>query len=237
MTQVSRHSHIYRVHLPDPNSRLSSPFLQLVQPPAPRVRLPWDAILLVLKEADASTLAVLGRVSFDVLVSTAPLLYRDVEVKSIKALEGLFCEREEEKVSSRPFSRDPFDLADSFSSSHQRDLLPQGSIPTSPFVNSKPSPSTFPIYPAPPPPPRPPNPSICRTKGSSRDLSSSISFESRSHPSMFYPPSNLFSSSSTPSPSNTRAGTRKRERGVIIRGWSCPESPSSTTGAAWKLLT
>ncbi|KAL7413561.1 hypothetical protein BDY24DRAFT_58583 [Mrakia frigida] len=60
---------------------------------SPRRRLPWDVLLLVFKQADPSTLAVLGRVSHDFLAATALELYRDVVVTSMKQLEGLFCER------------------------------------------------------------------------------------------------------------------------------------------------
>ncbi|KAL7413684.1 hypothetical protein BDY24DRAFT_415264 [Mrakia frigida] len=60
---------------------------------APRRRLPWDVLLLVFKEADPSTLAVLGRVSYDFLAATSPDLYRNVVVTSVKQVEGLFCER------------------------------------------------------------------------------------------------------------------------------------------------
>ncbi|KAL7413619.1 hypothetical protein BDY24DRAFT_59766 [Mrakia frigida] len=59
-----------------------------------RRRLPWDVLLLVFKEADPPTLAVLGRVSYDFLTATAPELYRAVVVTSVKQLEGLFCERD-----------------------------------------------------------------------------------------------------------------------------------------------
>ncbi|KAL7413535.1 hypothetical protein BDY24DRAFT_57531 [Mrakia frigida] len=77
---------------------------------APRRRLPWDVLLLVFKQADPSTLAVLGRVSHDFLTATALELYRDVVVTSMKQLEGLFCERKvvqagrKTKVSSLPSS-------------------------------------------------------------------------------------------------------------------------------------
>lgn len=62
--------------------------------------------MLVFKEADPSTLAVLGRVSYDFLTSTAPILYEKVLVTSYKQLDALFCEREEvkKKVSSLPVS-------------------------------------------------------------------------------------------------------------------------------------
>ncbi|KAL7413671.1 hypothetical protein BDY24DRAFT_60980 [Mrakia frigida] len=59
----------------------------------PRRRLPWDVLLLVFKEADPSTLAVLGRVSYDFLAATSLGLYRDVVVTSAKQLRGLFCIR------------------------------------------------------------------------------------------------------------------------------------------------
>ena len=68
---------------------------------APRHRLPWDIVVLVLAEADPSTLAVLGRVSYDFLASTTPLLYEKVTVVSGEQLEALFCVRKEaKKVSS-----------------------------------------------------------------------------------------------------------------------------------------
>ncbi|KAL7413566.1 hypothetical protein BDY24DRAFT_388937 [Mrakia frigida] len=60
---------------------------------APRRRLPWDVLLLVFKQADPSTLAVLGRVSHDFLTATAQELYKLVAVTSVKQLEGFFCKR------------------------------------------------------------------------------------------------------------------------------------------------
>ncbi|KAL7413621.1 hypothetical protein BDY24DRAFT_415206 [Mrakia frigida] len=63
-----------------------------------RRRLPWDVLLLVFKEADPPTLAVLGRVSYDFLTATAPELYRAVVVTSVKQLERLFCRRIERKT-------------------------------------------------------------------------------------------------------------------------------------------
>ncbi|KAL7411378.1 hypothetical protein BDY24DRAFT_417171 [Mrakia frigida] len=60
----------------------------------PPRRLPWEVLLLIVKEADPSTLAVLGRVSYDFLAATAPDLYRSVTVESLDSLKKLFCQRE-----------------------------------------------------------------------------------------------------------------------------------------------
>jgi len=86
------------LHLQSPNQlqtrplKLTPPLPQL-HPPSLRRHLPWDILLSIFKEADPSTLAALGRVSFDFLASTSSLLYREVEVKSVEELEMLFCER------------------------------------------------------------------------------------------------------------------------------------------------
>ncbi|KAL7410037.1 hypothetical protein BDY24DRAFT_418349 [Mrakia frigida] len=61
------------------------------------IALPWEILLLVFNQSDPPTLAVLSRVSLDVLVACSTMLYRDVVVTSVKQLEGLFCERKEEK--------------------------------------------------------------------------------------------------------------------------------------------
>ncbi|KAL7413666.1 hypothetical protein BDY24DRAFT_389216 [Mrakia frigida] len=74
------------------------PVTDMAETSPPRRRLPWDVLLLVFKEADPSTLAVLGRVSYDFLTATAPELYRDVVVTSVKQLERLFCRRIERKT-------------------------------------------------------------------------------------------------------------------------------------------
>ncbi|KAL7413520.1 hypothetical protein BDY24DRAFT_415110 [Mrakia frigida] len=63
--------------------------------PFPRA-FPPEVLLLIFDSLDSSTLAVLGRVSIGVLRVTTPRLYRDVVVRSVEQLEGLFCEREEE---------------------------------------------------------------------------------------------------------------------------------------------
>ncbi|KAL7413256.1 hypothetical protein BDY24DRAFT_441510, partial [Mrakia frigida] len=55
--------------------------------------LPWDVLLLVLEECDPSTLAKLGQASFDFLVATSPHLYEKMEVRSVEALEALFCRK------------------------------------------------------------------------------------------------------------------------------------------------
>ncbi|KAL7412901.1 hypothetical protein BDY24DRAFT_81451 [Mrakia frigida] len=115
-----------------------------------RARLTWDVLLLVFQLSDVPTLALLGRVSLDFLTATSPLLYRDVEISSLKQLRTLFCEKKEITVS--------FD----FSSLSLPLLLPLDSIaslpsrpppnhlestPTSPLLNSKALSSTSPQIP------------------------------------------------------------------------------------------
>ncbi|KAL7412893.1 hypothetical protein BDY24DRAFT_81236 [Mrakia frigida] len=114
------------------------------------VRLTWDVLLLVFQLSDVPTLAVLGRVSLDFLAPTSPLLYRNMEISSLKQLRMLFCEKKEITVS--------FD----FSSLSLPLLLPLDSIaslpsrpppnhlestPTSPSLNSKTLSSTSPQIP------------------------------------------------------------------------------------------
>ncbi|KAL7412230.1 hypothetical protein BDY24DRAFT_442548 [Mrakia frigida] len=53
-------------------------------------------------QGSRSFVAVLGRVSYDFLISTAPILYEKVLVISREQLEALFCEREEVKKTSTP---------------------------------------------------------------------------------------------------------------------------------------
>ena len=60
---------------------------------ASRVKLPWECVELIIEECDQATRATLGRVSLDFLKATAPLLYKDVEIRSIKDLKQLFCDR------------------------------------------------------------------------------------------------------------------------------------------------
>ncbi|KAL7417641.1 hypothetical protein BDY24DRAFT_95970 [Mrakia frigida] len=66
--------------------------------PKPLPRLSWDALSLIFEQADPSTLAALGGVSFDFLEATAPLLYGgEVAITSLEGLKLLFCEREGNK--------------------------------------------------------------------------------------------------------------------------------------------
>ncbi|KAL7412906.1 hypothetical protein BDY24DRAFT_391529 [Mrakia frigida] len=72
------------------------------------VRLTWDVLLLVFQLSDVPTLALLGRVSLDFLTATSPLLYRDVEISSLKQLRTLFCEKKEITTPSEPSRIDPY---------------------------------------------------------------------------------------------------------------------------------
>lgn len=53
-------------------------------------RLPWDVLHLIFEEANPSTLAVLGAVSFDVLAATSKLLYRQPKLVDVEAVASLF---------------------------------------------------------------------------------------------------------------------------------------------------
>jgi len=64
-----------------------------------RKRYPWEVLLLVLAQADRSTLAALAAVSLDFLGPACKLLYGDVMISSVEQMELLFCERSEERVS------------------------------------------------------------------------------------------------------------------------------------------
>lgn len=110
----------------------------------------WDVLLLIFEQADVSTLAVLGRVSLDFLSSTAPMLYKEAVVKETRQLEQLFCERKEDsKVTSTLLSvlASPlpsltlFSLGSRLSCHHE-------SMPSSPSLRSKLSPSTSPLSPS-----------------------------------------------------------------------------------------
>jgi len=66
--------------------------------------LPWDVLVLVFKECDPSTLAVLGRANFDFFVGSSPVLYEEIEITTLSGLQQLFCERQtEQRVSFPPF--------------------------------------------------------------------------------------------------------------------------------------
>lgn len=62
-------------------------------------QLPWDVLVHIVQLADTDTLAVIGRVSHDLLVASVPLLYRDIEVDSVERLNQLFYEEGDEQVS------------------------------------------------------------------------------------------------------------------------------------------
>ena len=51
-----------------------------------------------LLQSDGDILAVHGRVSLNLLAGTAPILYKNVIIRSEEALEGLFCERKEDPL-------------------------------------------------------------------------------------------------------------------------------------------
>lgn len=96
---VSAHSSVFRralimsLSLPSSKSHNQSPpIVSSRRPP----RLPWDVLLMIVKQVDHQTLVVLSKVSLELLVATAPILYRDVEIKSVKGLWSLFCERKKE---------------------------------------------------------------------------------------------------------------------------------------------
>ncbi|KAL7410055.1 hypothetical protein BDY24DRAFT_401248 [Mrakia frigida] len=58
-------------------------------PTAPTPILPWDVLCIVFSFVDTPTLAVLGRVSYDVLVETGPTIYGSIVVKSVVQLSKL----------------------------------------------------------------------------------------------------------------------------------------------------
>jgi len=72
-------------------------------------------LLLLFKEADVSTLAVLGRVSRDFSEASSPILYGSVVITSVSQLEALFCERKRtQRVSSTRFLLSLFLLVAAF---------------------------------------------------------------------------------------------------------------------------
>ncbi|KAL7409812.1 hypothetical protein BDY24DRAFT_401858 [Mrakia frigida] len=155
----------------------SSPSSQLQQAdlqPFP-IELPWDLFLEVFTFADSSTLASLSRVSYDFLVSTAPLLYRDVTLRSVREVELFFCDR---KKAHEP-SRIDFLLSLNTTRSHRHRLLPllrllSHCLPRPdrlpylsphPYSNSPNHPSIrSTLYPQTPPSSRPPSPRPSRSR-------------------------------------------------------------------------
>lgn len=88
---------------------------QFITTSRPTPPLPWDVLLMIVKQVDHQTLVVLSAVSIELLVAAVPILYRDVEIRSVRGLWSLFGERHEETdvVSSKYLSSLPYRVRDS----------------------------------------------------------------------------------------------------------------------------
>jgi len=131
------------------SSSLSLILLQL-QLGRPRPSLPWDVLLVLFELADPSSLALLGRVSYDFLVSTVPHLYQDVVLSSPSQISVMFCAREEKKKvsSTSPFSFVlPSSLSPDFLSTSLSSPPLRESTHFSPSTKSSSSPSNHPSTP------------------------------------------------------------------------------------------